>query len=158
MCVRERSEQAAARQVHRVQARLLPPTVVVVYSVACSAFTPHSLHRALDCPLTEVSHLYVKGGCVWFNSVTSTSTDQAASLAAFGSGVGGSSGTLLKIEVVNGRSVRAFSAFPQESELLLRANTSGRVMVALSSAEAALLQGMAKLPPAVDLVVLQEEC
>ncbi len=51
----------------------------------------------------------------------------------------------------------AFSAYPQENELLLPANTCGRVLLALSSAEAALLQGMAQLPPNVDLAVLQEQ-
>jgi hypothetical protein len=115
--------------------------------------------RALDCPLTEVSHLYVKGGCVWFNSITSTSTDQAATLRSFGSGASGRAGTLLEMRVTSARSVAAFSAFPQEQELLLRANTRGRVLLALSSGEAALLQGMANynLPPNVDLAVLQEE-
>ncbi len=113
--------------------------------------------RALDCPLTEVSHLYVKGGCVWFNSITSTSTDQAATLGSFGSGVSGCPGTLLELRVLSARSVAAFSAFPKEHELLLRPNTRGKVLVALSSGEAALLQGMAQLPPNVDLAVLQEE-
>ena len=50
----------------------------------------------------------------------------------------------------------AFGAYPQEKELRLRANTCGRVLLALSSAEAALLQGMAQLPPNVELAVLQE--
>jgi hypothetical protein len=94
---------------------------------------------------------------VWFNSITSTSTNQAATLRSFGSGVSGHPGTLLELRVLSARSVEAFSAFPKEHELLLRPNTRGKVLVALSSGEAALLQGMAQLPPNVDLVVLQEE-
>jgi hypothetical protein len=113
--------------------------------------------RGLDCPLTEVSHLYTEGGLVWHNSITSTTTDKSATLAAFGSGVGGRAGTFLEMRVVSARSVKAFSAFPSESELLLAPNTCARVLVALPSTKAALLQGLAQLPANVDLAVLQEE-
>jgi len=76
----------------------LPPVKCTVYRLVCGCASAilraHcSGCRALDCPLTQVSHLYVKGGSVWFNSITSTSTDQASSLQSFGSGAGGRAGT-----------------------------------------------------------------
>jgi serine/threonine protein kinase len=39
-----------------------------------------TVYRGLDCPLTEVSHLYEKGKLVWFNSVTSCTTDQQGTM------------------------------------------------------------------------------
>jgi hypothetical protein len=113
--------------------------------------------RGLDCPLTEVSHLYVSGGVVWYNSVTSTTTDKAATLASFGAGASGKAGTFIEMRVCSARSVKAFSAFPKEDELLLRPNTCTKVLVTLSSTQVALLQGFANLPPDVDLVVLEED-
>ena len=113
--------------------------------------------RGLDCPLTEISHLYMEGGVVWHNSVTSTSTDKDATLASFGAGASGTAGTFIEMRVCSARSVKAFSAFPDEHELLLRPNTCTKVLVTLSSSRSALLQGLAKLPPNVDLVVLEED-
>ena len=111
----------------------------------------------MDCPLTEVSHLYSEGGIVWHNSVTSTTTDKDATLATFGTGASGKAGTFMEMRVCNARKVVAFSAFPSEEELLLPPNTCTKVLVTLSSAKAALLQGLAHLPPNVDLMVLQED-
>ncbi len=111
----------------------------------------------MDCPLTEVSHLYAEGSFVWHNSVTSTTTDKYATLATFGTGASGNAGTFIEIRVRNGRKIMAFSAFPSEEELLLPPNTCTKVLVTLSSAKVALLQGFAALPPNVDLIVLQED-
>lgn len=111
--------------------------------------------RGLDCPLTEVSHLYVVNGIVWYNSVTSTTTDKNSTLASFGEGASGKAGTFIEMRVHSARSVCSFSSYPKEAELLLRPNTCAKVLVALSSSQAALLQGLAQLPPNVDLVVLQ---
>jgi hypothetical protein len=94
---------------------------------------------------------------VWYNSVTSTTTDKDKTLKSFGAGAQGNAGTFLEMRVCSARSVQAFSLYPAEQELLLRANTCCNVMVALPSAKAALLQGLADLPPNVDLLVLQEE-
>ncbi len=115
------------------------------------------MHRGLDCSLTDVSHLYVEGGIVWSNSVMSTTTDKDQTLRLFGAGAHGNAGTFLQMRVCSARSVQAFSVYPTEQELLLRANTCCKVMVALPSAKAALLQGLADLPPNVDLLVLQED-
>jgi hypothetical protein len=111
----------------------------------------------LDCSLTEISHLYIEGGIVWYNSVTSTTTDKDETLATFGTGAGGKAGTFIEMRVSHGRNIKAFSAYPREQELLLPPNTCAKVLVTLSSAKAALLQGLANLPPNVDLIVLQED-
>jgi hypothetical protein len=115
-----------------------------------------TVYRGLDCPLTEVSHLYSEGGIVWHNSVTSTTTDKDATLATFGSGSSGKAGTFMEIRVQNARKIKALSAFPSEEELLLPPNTCTKVLVTLPSAKVSLLQGLASLPPNVDLIVLQE--
>ncbi len=122
-----------------------------------SFIRPRIVLRGLDCPLTEVSHLYVEGCIVWFNSVTSTTTDKDETLATFGAGASGIAGTFMEMRVRNARKVRAFSAFAIEHELLLAPNTCTKVLVTLSSAKVALLQGFAKLqlPPDVDLIVLE---
>ncbi len=122
-----------------------------------SNVTDAAVNRGLDCPLTEVSHLYVAGGAVWHNSVTSTTTDKTGTLATFGTGSSGKAGTFVEFHVNSAKSIVAFSAYPSEAELILRANVCGKVKIALSSAEAALLKRMAKMPPNVDLVVMQEE-
>ena len=111
----------------------------------------------MDCPLTEVSHLYAEGGIVWHSNVTSTTSDKDATLATFGTGASGKAGTFVEMRVRNARKIEAFSAFPGEEELLLPPNTCTKVLVTLSSAKAALLQGLAQLPPNVDLMVLQED-
>ncbi len=105
-----------------------------------------------------MSHLYAEGGFVWHNSVTSTTTDKDATLATFGTGTSGNAGTFIEMRVRNAREIVAFSAFPNEEELLLPPNTCTKVLVTLSSAKVALLQGFAALPPNVDLIVLQEDC
>lgn len=115
------------------------------------------MSRGLDCPLTEVSHLYVTGGVVWHNSVTSTTTDKESTLKSFGTGSSGRAGTFVEFHVSSAKSIVAFTAYPDEAELILRANFCGKVLLALSSAEAALLKEMAKMPPNVDLVVMQQE-
>ncbi len=119
---------------------------------------PTHRFRGLDCPLTEVSHLYAEGGIVWLNSVTSTTTDKNATLATFGAGAGSSGylGTFIEMRVRNAKKVHAFSAFPSEEELLLAPNTCAKVLVTLCSAKVSLLQGLANLPPDVDLIVMQE--
>jgi hypothetical protein len=94
---------------------------------------------------------------VWHNSVTSTTTDKTGTLTTFGTGSSGKAGTFVEFHVNSAKSIVAFSAYPSEAELILRANVCGKVKIALSSAEAALLKGMAKMPPNVDLVVMQEE-
>lgn len=105
-----------------------------------------------------MSHLYTEGGIVWHNSVTSTTTDKDATLLSFGMGASGKAGTLMEMRVRSARRIKAFSAFPSEEELLLPPNTCTKVLVTLASAKAALLQGLARLPPNVDLMVLQEDC
>jgi hypothetical protein len=47
------------------------------------------VYRGLDQPLTQVSHLYVKGSTVYFNSVTSTTTDKVDTLQQFGKALTG---------------------------------------------------------------------
>ncbi len=80
-----------SEQVQRWSAftKLLCDALDKLPSVSCTVF------RGLDQPLTQVSHLYVKGSTVFFNSVTSTTTDKASTLQQFGKGAGGRPGTLL---------------------------------------------------------------
>jgi hypothetical protein len=120
-----------SEQVQRWSAftKLLCDALDKLPSVACTVF------RGLDQPLTQVSHLYVKGSTVFFNSVTSTTTDKASTLQSFGKGAGGRPGTLLRISATDVKSIAAFSAFPSESELLASFNSSYRVATVLQSAD-----------------------
>ena len=98
-------------------------------SVSCVVF------RGLDQPLTQVSHLYVKGSTVFFNGVTSTTTDKGNTLQQFGKGADGRPGTLLRIAATDVKSIAAFSAFPDESELVAAPNSRFRVAIVLESAD-----------------------
>ena len=120
-----------AVQVQRWSAfsKLLCDALHKLPGVSCVVF------RGLDQPLTQVSHLYVKGSTVFFNSVTSTTTDKASTLQSFGKGAGGRPGTLLRISATDVKSIAAFSAFPSESELLASLNSSYRVATVLQSAD-----------------------
>jgi hypothetical protein len=93
------------------------------------------VYRGLDQPLTQVSHLYVKGSTVFFNSVTSTTTDKFATLQQFGNGDDGRPGTLLRIAAMDVKSVALFSAFPDENELVASPNSSFRVAIVLESVD-----------------------
>ena len=93
------------------------------------------VYRGLDQPLTQVSHLYVKGSTVFFNSVTSTTTDKVATLQQFGKGADGRPGTLLRIAATDVKSIALFSAFPDENELVASPNSSFRVAIVLESAD-----------------------
>ena len=101
-------------------------------SVSCAVY------RGLDQPLTQVSHLYVKGSTVYFNSVTSTTTDKVDTLQQFGKGADGRPGTLLRIAATDVKSISMFSAFPNESELVASLNSSYRVATVLESADVSL--------------------
>ena len=120
-----------SEQVQRWSAftKLLCDALDKLPSVACTVF------RGLDQPLTQISHLYVKGSTVFFNSVTSTTTDKASTLQSFGKGAGGRPGTLLRISATDVKSIAVFSAFPSESELLASLNSSYRVATVLQSAD-----------------------
>ena len=101
-------------------------------SVSCAVY------RGLDQPLTQVSHLYVKGSTVYFNSVTSTTTDKVDTLQQFGKGADGRPGTLLRIAATDVKNISMFSAFPNESELVASLNSSYRVATVLESADVSL--------------------
>ena len=96
---------------------------------------PCLVFRGLDQPLTQVSHLYVKGSTVFFNSLTSTTTDKAGTLQQFGKGADGRPGTLLQIAATDVKSIAAFSAFPDEGELVAPFNSSYHVATVLESTE-----------------------
>ena len=139
-------------------------------SVSCVVF------RGLDQPLTQVSHLYVKASTVFFNSVTSTTTDKAGTLLQFGMGADGRPGTLLQIAACDVKDIAVFSVFRKENELLAPLNSSYRVVTVLESAEVrcrvsragaccvfearlAQVQALAAfgdLPKNVDLIVMQQ--
>ena len=72
---------------------------------------------------------------MFFNSVTSTTTDKASTLQSFGKGAGGRPGTLLRITAMDVKNIAAFSAFPDENELLASLNSSYRVATVLQSAD-----------------------
>ncbi len=98
-----------------------------------------TVYRGLDQPLTQVSHLYEKGSTVFFNGVTSTTTDKAGTLQQFGKGADGRPGTLLRIAATDVKNISMFSAFPDESELVASVNSSYRVATVLQSADVSLI-------------------
>ena len=108
-------------------------------SISCTVY------RGLDQPLTQVSHLYVKGSTVFFNSVTSTTTDKADTLQQFGKGADGRPGTLLRIAATDVKNISTFSAFPGESELVACVNSSFRVATVLESAEASCAMSLCRV-------------
>ncbi len=118
-------------QVHRwsVFAKLFCDAVDKLPSVSCTVY------RGLDQPLTQVSHLYVKGSTVFFNGVTSTTTDKVDTLQQFGKGADGRPGTLLRIAATDVKNISMFSAFPNEGELVASVNSSYRVVTVLESAD-----------------------
>jgi hypothetical protein len=101
--------------------------------------------------------MYETGGVVWHTSVTSSATDKSSTHKSFDTGSSGRAGTFVEFHASSAKSIVAFTASPDDAELILQANFCGKVLLALSSAEAALLKEMAKMPPIVDLVVMQQE-
>ncbi len=143
---------AAADSVHAWSgySLLLVNALTKLPRVACSVY------RGLDCALSEVSHLYRKGGFVWYRSPTSTTVDKGRTMTSFGAGAAGSAGTFIELRVQNAKEIEAFSAVPGEQERLLAPNTCFRVLECLTASQIINLQGFAALPPNVDLVVLEE--
>jgi hypothetical protein len=112
-----------------VFAKLFCDAVDKLPGVSCAVY------RGLDQPLTQVSHLYVKGSTLFFNGVTSTTTDKADTLQQFGKGADGRPGTLLRIAATDVKNISMFSAYPSESELIASVNSSYRVITVLESAD-----------------------
>lgn len=129
---------------------LLYNALLKLPSVACTVY------RGLDCPLSDLSHLYWKGGFVWYAQPTSTTTDKDTTMQKFGEGANYGVGTFMELRVVNAKDIETFSAVPRERERLIPQNTCFRVLQALSAADVALLGSFGKLPPNVDLVVVEE--
>ena len=123
----------------------------------CAAeITQRFLHRVQG--LSEVSHLYRKGGFVWYRSPTSTTVDKDKTMASFGAGAAGGAGTFIELRVQNAKEIEAFSAVPGEQERLLAPNTCFKVLESFTASQIHRLQGFAALPPNVDLVTLEEVC
>ena len=129
---------------------LLVNALLKLPSVACTVY------RGLNCALSEVSHLYRKGGFVWYRSPTSTTIDRDRTMASFGTGAAGGAGTFIELRVHNAKEIEAFSAMPGEQERLLAPNTCFKVLECLTASQIVNLQRFAALPPNVDLVVLEE--
>jgi serine/threonine protein kinase len=129
---------------------LLYNALLKLPSLACTVY------RGLNVPLTDVSHLYWKGGFVWFRSPTSTTTDKKKTMKQFGVGSSGLAGTFMELRVRNAKAIEEFSLFPQECERLIPHNTCFQVLGALSAADARILEGFASMPANVDLVILEE--
>jgi hypothetical protein len=121
-----------------------------------SVAPPCTVYRGLNLALSEVSHLYRKGGFVWLRSPTSTTVDKDTTMASFGTGAAGRAGTFIELHVQNAKEIQAFSAVPGEQERLLAPNTCFKVLECLTSSQVSRLQGFAPLPHNVDLVVLEE--
>jgi serine/threonine protein kinase len=117
---------------------------------------PCTVYRGLDCPLSDLSHLYWKGGFVWYAQPTSTTTDKEKTMKEFGEGKNNGAGTFMELRVKNAKEIVTFSAVPGEQERLIPQNTCFRVVQALSAADVKTLKGLWELPPNVDLVVLEE--
>ena len=143
---------AAADSVHAWSGYsfLLVNALTKLPSVACTVY------RGLDCALSEVSHLYRKGGFVWYRSPTSTTVDKDKTMASFGAGAAGGAGTFIELRVQNAKEIEAFSAVPGEQERLLAPNTCFKVLECFSASQIHRMQGFAALPANVDLVVLEE--
>lgn len=129
---------------------LLYNALLKLPSVACTVF------RGLNVPLSEVSHLYYKGGLVWLRSPTSTTTDKSKTLLEFGQGLAAGAGTFMELRVKNAKEIETFSAVPGEQERLIPQNTCFRVLQAFSAVDLHDLRTFGTLPPNVDLVVLEE--
>lgn len=69
--------------------------------------------------LLMVRQHYLQGMGIFWNAFTSTSTS-AVKAKSFAGGCGG---IIFRIKVVNGRSIAAYSAIPDENEILLSLNT-----------------------------------
>jgi hypothetical protein len=115
-----------------------------------------TVYRGLDLPLSHVSHLYRKGGFVWYRSPTSTTTDKRRTMTRFGTGAGGVAGTFVELRVQNAKNIQPFSSVPDEQEFLIPQNTCFKVVLALSAIEVRELHAFSGLPLHVDLVVLEE--
>jgi len=121
-----RSGDAAAIRFWSAYSLLLSRALDKLPSVACTVY------RGLSQPLTQLSHEYAEGRKVWYNAVTSTTTDKQGTLTQFGAG-----GTLLQMRVTNAKDISAFSVFPGEHERLLPHNSCHFVETALASAKVA---------------------
>jgi len=119
-------------------------------SVACTVY------RGLNVPLSDLSHLYWRGGFVWLRSPTSTTTDKDKTMRQFGQGAGAGVGTFMELHVKSAKEIEVFSAVPGERERLIPQNTCFRVLQALSAADVKQLSAFGSLPPNVDLVVVEE--
>jgi hypothetical protein len=115
-----------------------------------------TVYRGLDLPLSQVSHLYRRGGFVWYRSPTSTTTDKSRTMMRFGAGAGGGAGTFVELRVENAKNIQPFSSVPDEQEFLIPQNTCFKVVLALSAIDVRELHAFSDLPLNVDLVVLEE--
>jgi serine/threonine protein kinase len=146
-----RTAQPVSVSAWRDYSFLLYNALLKLPSVACTVY------RGLDVPLSDVSHLYWKGGFVWLPAPTSTTTDKDGTMLQFGHGAAGA-GTFMELRVQNAKEIDVFSAVPWEKERLIPQNTCFRVLQALSAADVRLLKAFGTLPPNVDLVVVEEVC
>jgi hypothetical protein len=115
-----------------------------------------TVYRGLNVPLSQVSHLYRRGGFVWYRSPTSTTTDKNRTMTSFGEGAGGGAGTFVELRVQNAKDIQPFSSVPDEQEFLIPQNTCFKVVQALSASDIGQLHAFSDLPLNVDLVVLEE--
>jgi serine/threonine protein kinase len=146
-----RAAQPVSVSAWRDYSFLLYSALLKLPSVACTVY------RGLNLPLSDVSHLYWKGGFVWLRSPTSTTTDRKKTMLQFGNGADGA-GTFMELRVQNAKEIEVFSAVPEEQERLIPQNTCFRVLQAFSAADVRLLENFGTLPPNVDLVVVEEVC
>ena len=113
-----------------------------------------TVFRGLNIPLSALSDIYSKNNKVWWNQVTSCSTDPTK-LSEFAPGVAG--GTFIKIEAKRAKSISQLSVFPFEHEVLLLPDTAFLVLNFQTATEIAQLRSMdVKCPAGKDLVVMKE--
>jgi serine/threonine protein kinase len=129
---------------------LLYNALLKLPSVACTVY------RGLNVPLSDMSHLYWKGGFVWLRSPTSTTIDKDKTMRQFGQGAGACAGTFIELRVKNAKEIEVLSAVPEERERLIPHNTCFRVLQAWSAADVRMLKAFGTLPANVDLVILEE--
>ena len=130
---------------------------------------PSTVWRGLDCRLTAVSAHYRAGVTVCWTSFTSLSTHtrvmedfarrKKAGVAAVASATATGGGTMVQIKAIEGRSLRPYSMYDTEEEVILAPNALLKCELALSATDAAKLSafpGCSTLPVDVDLIVMQQ--
>ena len=114
-----------------------------------------SLYRGFGERLEDMNDLYSVGREVWWYYTSSSTRHLEVAHKDFARG----SGTLMELTgIMNAKDIQPLSMIPTEGELVILHNTRFKVKVALSCAQARLLNArFAQIPDNVDLVILEAQ-